>query len=131
MVINDVFVLRAVREIGEMIAVLDRKHALVCIGGMGEHIGPIRERIDSAFARLRLRLDAWRNDAAGTTGRVSSANSRMRARVIPGDEEHVWVNQPVAINPVAIAGRLPRDRCRDADCIPRRDLQKIKRTGSA
>ncbi|MGP8123198.1 MAG: acetate/propionate family kinase [Xanthobacteraceae bacterium] len=81
----DYFVFRARRELGAMAAILSGLDAVVFCGGIGEHATAVRARICEGFEWLGLELDEARNQASETV--VSSERSRVRAFVIPTNEE--------------------------------------------
>jgi acetate kinase len=81
----DYFVYRAAKEIGALTAVLGGVDGLVFTAGIGENSPEIRRRICQASAWLGLDLD---NDANGRNDlRISRADSRVQAWVIPTNEE--------------------------------------------
>lgn len=81
----DYFVYRAAKEIGALTAVLGGIDGLVFTAGIGENSAEIRQRICKASAWLGIELDAQAN--ANKAVRISSANSKVSAWVIPTNEE--------------------------------------------
>jgi acetate kinase len=81
----DLFVYRITRELGSLAAALGGLDALVFTGGIGENAAPIRERVCRAAQWLGLEFDEKANAARGP--RISREGSRVRAWVIPTDEE--------------------------------------------
>jgi acetate kinase len=81
----ELFVYRIGREMGSLAAALGGLDALVFTGGIGENAVPIRERVCRAAQWLGLELDERAN--AGGGPRISRDGSRVRAWVIPTDEE--------------------------------------------
>jgi acetate kinase len=81
----DYFVFRIRRELGSMAAILSGLDAVVFCGGIGEHAFRVRERICQGFEWLGLELDELRNRQHDPV--ISSDRSRVRAFVIPTDEE--------------------------------------------
>jgi acetate kinase len=81
----DYFVYRAAREIGSLAGALGGIDALVFTAGIGENSAEIRARIGAASAWLGVEVDAAANAAAGP--RISTAQSRVSAWVIPTNEE--------------------------------------------
>ena len=79
------FVYRISRELGSLAAALGGLDALVFTGGIGENAVPIRERVCRAAGWLGLEFDEKANAAGGP--RISREGSRVRAWVIPTDEE--------------------------------------------
>ncbi|HEY7056579.1 MAG TPA: acetate/propionate family kinase [Vicinamibacterales bacterium] len=81
----DYFVYRAAKEIGALAAVLGGIDGLVFTAGIGENSAEIRSRICASAAWLGVELDAESNARKGP--RISTANSRVSAWVIPTNEE--------------------------------------------
>jgi acetate kinase len=81
----DYFVYQAAKHVGAMAAVLGGVDALVFTAGIGEHSAAIRRRICEASAWLGLALDGEANERHAT--RISQADSRVSAWVIPTNEE--------------------------------------------
>lgn len=83
----ELFVYRAVREIGALAAVLGGLDALVFTAGIGAHAPAVRAAIVEQLAWLGLRLDAGANARHATF--ISTRDSRVSALVLPTDEEAV------------------------------------------
>lgn len=103
----DLFVYRIIRELGSLAAALGGLDALVFTAGIGENAVPIRGRICRSASWLGLELDANANEAGGP--RISVADSRVRAWVVPTDEErmialHTQRLLPNGRNPTAPGG---------------------------
>jgi acetate kinase len=81
----DLYVYRIRREVGSLAAALGGLDAIVFTGGIGEHAVVIRERVCQDAAWLGVELDAAANARGGP--RISVGHSRLRAWVIPTDEE--------------------------------------------
>lgn len=83
----ELYAYRAVREIGGLAAALGGLDQLVFTAGIGERAGPVREAICRGCKWLGIELDpdANRRDAS----RISTAESRVGAWVIPTDEERM------------------------------------------
>lgn len=81
----ELFAYRIGRELGSMAAALGGLDALVFTAGIGENAAPVRERVCRYAAWLGLELDKKANEAGGP--RISREGSRVRAWVIPTDEE--------------------------------------------
>jgi acetate kinase len=81
----DLFVYRAARELGSLSAALGGLDAIVFTAGIGENSAEIRERICREAAWLGVELDSEANARNGP--RISSADSRVSAYVVPTDEE--------------------------------------------
>ncbi len=83
----DLFVYQACKKIGALAASMGGVDSLVFTGGIGENAAAIRARILQGCAWLGADIDDTAN-AAGTA-RITTANSRLAAFVIPTDEEGI------------------------------------------
>ena len=81
----DLFVYRIGRELGSLTAALGGLDALVFTGGIGENAAPVRARVCRDAAWLGLEFDESANE--GSRPRISRAESRVAAWVIPANEE--------------------------------------------
>lgn len=79
------FIYRLSREIAGLAGVLGGIDALVFTAGIGENSPEIRRRICHACSWLGLELDAAANDVGAS--RISSAESRVSAWIVPTNEE--------------------------------------------
>jgi acetate kinase len=80
----DLFVYRAVRELGSLAAALGGIDGIVFTAGIGENAAPIRERICRMSGWLGVELDEPANRAGGPL--ISKAGASVSAWVIPTDE---------------------------------------------
>jgi acetate kinase len=94
----ELFVYRAAREAGGLVSVLGGLDGIVFAGGIGEHSAEIRARICARLAWLGVAIDAEAN-ARVREGRISADGSRVRAWVVPTDEERV-----IAVEAAAVLG---------------------------
>lgn len=85
----DIFVQRVRKYIGAYLAAMNGAAAIVFAGGIGENSPSIRARICAEMEWLGLHLDSDRNQSAidGAECEISTSESRLRAYVIPTDEE--------------------------------------------
>lgn len=81
----ELFVFRAVREIGALAASLGGLDALVFTAGIGEHAPEIRRHVCEGAAWLGVELDPEANKAGGPC--LTRPASRVSAWVIPTDED--------------------------------------------
>ncbi len=83
----DLFIYRIGRELGSLAAASGGIDGIVFTGGIGENAAFIREKVCLNAGWLGIELDKDANDAGGP--RISKANSRVSAWVIPTNEELV------------------------------------------
>jgi len=84
----DVFCHRVRKYIGAYLAVMGGCDGVVFTGGIGEHAINIREEILEGMAFLGLEFDPVSNaEVRGREGVISTGASKIRALVIPTDEE--------------------------------------------
>jgi acetate kinase len=83
----DLFCYQARKFLGALIAVLGGVETLVFTGGIGEHAGPIRERICAGLAFLGLEIDSVRNGRHAPV--ISPDGASVTVRIIPTDEDHM------------------------------------------
>jgi acetate kinase len=85
----DIFVLRVKKYIGAYLAEMGGADALIFTGGIGENSAIIRERICNEMQWFGLSLDKKSNDkmVGGKEGDISTADSKLKAFVIPTNEE--------------------------------------------
>jgi len=81
----DYFVYHILRETGALAAAMGGIDGFVFTGGIGENAAVIRSRVCRGLAWLGLGFDADANARHGP--RISTADSRLSAWVIPTDEE--------------------------------------------
>jgi acetate kinase len=81
----DLYVYRIQRELGSLVACLQGLDSIVFTGGIGENAALIRARVCRDAAWLGVELDEGGNTKGGP--RISSANSRVTAWVVPTNEE--------------------------------------------
>jgi len=83
----DLYVYRIGRELGSLAAALGGLDAIVFTAGIGENSAVLRERVCRDAAWLGVTLDANANGRAREATRISTADSRVAAWVIPTNEE--------------------------------------------
>ena len=85
----DIFCNRVKKYIGAYLAEMGGADAIVFTGGIGENSAAIRERICLGLEWMGLKIDKEKNAAlaAGKEGQVSAENSKLKALVIPTNEE--------------------------------------------
>ncbi|MGF1531773.1 MAG: acetate/propionate family kinase [Puniceicoccaceae bacterium] len=84
-----VFVYRAAKSVLQMAAGLERLDGVVFTGGIGENAAGIRAAMLGRLKLLGLEVDDERNEnlKRGTTGVISSGDSRVPVLVVPTNEE--------------------------------------------
>ena len=83
----DLYVYRIGRELGSLAAALGGLDAIVFTAGIGENSAVLRERVCRDAAWLGVTLDPEANVRARDATRISTADSRVAAWVIPTNEE--------------------------------------------
>lgn len=85
----DIFCIRAKKYIGAYFAELGGTDAIVFTGGIGENSATIRERIGAGLERIGLTIDKEKNNGmvSGKEGEISTPQSKLKAYVIPTNEE--------------------------------------------
>lgn len=83
----DYFVYRIVREAGALASTMGGIDGVVFTAGIGENAATVRSRVCQGLAWLGLELDEVANGRHGP--RISTAESRISAWVIPTDEERM------------------------------------------
>jgi acetate kinase len=85
----ELFCYRARKYIGAYLAAMGGADAVIFAGGIGENAAEIRTRICQGLEWSGLKLDESANAAltGGREGLISSPESRLKAYVIPTDEE--------------------------------------------
>jgi acetate kinase len=85
----EMFCLRVKQYLGSYLAQMNGADAIVFTGGIGENSAEIRARICSDMDFLGIAIDEAKNKAAigGKEDDVSAAGTRVRAYVIPTNEE--------------------------------------------
>lgn len=91
----DLFIYRCVTQIGAKAAALGGVDAIVFTAGIGEHAATVRKGILEGCEWLGVDLD---DDANSQNARViSKQSSKVKALVIPTNEEHVIADQSLAL----------------------------------
>lgn len=84
----DLFCRRARKYIGAYLAEMGGADALLFTGGIGENSAEVRRRICMGLEWMGLELDGAKNaEVAGKEGLISTASSKLKAWVIPTNEE--------------------------------------------
>lgn len=83
----ELFVYRAVRELGSLVAALGGLDVLVFTAGIGEHSAEVRQRICQQSQWLGIELDQVANESGQS--RITLDDSRVSVWVVPTNEE--WV----------------------------------------
>ncbi|MGK6312324.1 acetate/propionate family kinase [Neorhizobium sp. DT-125] len=87
----DLFCFRIAGEIGRMAVTLGGLDAVVFTAGVGENQPEVRRRVCAHLKWTGLELDETRNGAGETV--ISTPLSRIKAFIIPTDEEQVLANE--------------------------------------
>lgn len=102
----EIFVLRVRKYIGAYLAEMNGADAILFAGGIGENSPEIRARICRDMEWCGLQLDEERNRAViGREGEISADGSKLRAYVIPTDEELLIARDTLRL---VVNAELPR-----------------------
>ena len=93
----DILVHGIKKHIGGYVAVMNGIDALVFTAGIGENQIDLRREILSSFGYLGLKVDEQANDCRGKEREITTADSAVRAFVIPTDEELVIARDTKAL----------------------------------
>jgi acetate kinase len=105
----DLFIYRARKYLGAYLAALGGADAVVFSGGIGENLPSIRQRICEGAEWCGLLLDPAANRrAVGVEAEIGARGSRMRAFVIPTDEEGMIARETAACLQLAARGGATR-----------------------
>ena len=88
---------RARKYLGAYLAVLGGADAVLFGGGVGENAAAVRAGILEGMDWAGIRLDTAANAAVGREGRISAADSRIEAWVIPVDESRILAQEALAV----------------------------------
>jgi len=91
----DLFVYRAVREVGSLASAIGGLDVLVFTGGIGENSAEIRARIVSGCAWLGMKIDNEENQSGAS--RISARGSVIDVFALPTDEESVIARHVMSI----------------------------------
>ena len=91
----DYFVYRIVREAGALAAAMEGIDGIVFTAGIGEHSPDIRRRVIERLGWLGVELDPGANARHGPL--ISTAASRLKAYVVPTDEERMIARHTLAL----------------------------------
>jgi acetate kinase len=91
----DFFCLAVARAIASLAVTLGGLDGIVFTAGIGEHAASVRARVLGHLAWLGIALDAAANDALGP--RITTAESRVVALVLPTDEERMIARHTAAL----------------------------------
>ncbi len=95
----DIFCKRVKKYCGAYLAEMGGADAIVFTGGIGENSPVIRKRICSGLQCLGLELDANKNSRihSGLTGEITKSSSKLKAYVIPTNEELLIARDTVRV----------------------------------
>lgn len=88
---------RARKYLGAYLAVLGGADAILFGGGVGENAAAVRAAIFDGMDWAGIRLDTAANAAVGREGRISAADSRIEAWVLPVDESRILAQEALAV----------------------------------
>ena len=83
----DVYINRIKEYVGAYAAALNGVDAIVFTAGVGENATWVREEVLEGLTFLGVQVDKERNNVRGKVAEISTADSKVKAFVIPTDEE--------------------------------------------
>ena len=83
----EIFVDRVQKYIGQYVAVMNGVDAIVFTAGVGENATWVREEVLEGVSFLGVEIDKEKNNVRGKLTEISTPNSKVKAFVIPTDEE--------------------------------------------
>lgn len=92
----NLFVMRIAGEVARMSATLGGLDAIVFTAGIGEHQPEIRAAVAQRLEWLGVAVDGTANEANALA--ISAADSRVRALVIPTNEEQVIAEEALSVH---------------------------------
>ena len=95
----DIYCRRVRHYIGAYLAEMGGAEALVFSGGIGENAAEVRRRICTGLGWFGLELDEAKNAnlASGEAGEISAEGARLKAYVIPTNEELLIARETFAV----------------------------------
>ncbi len=93
----DMYEYRVRKYIGAYAAAMNGVDAIAFTAGIGEHSPMLRAQLCRHLTYLGLELDPERNELSGREVDIATPDSRVRAFVIPTDEERVIARDTVAV----------------------------------
>ncbi len=93
----DMFAYRVAKYIGSYVAAMNGVDAICFTAGIGENNGMIRKMICDYLTFLGLELDDEANKVIGDEKLISTADSKVKAYVIPTNEELAIARETVAL----------------------------------
>src|SRR5690606_18594163 len=101
----EIYARRVRKYIGAYLAILDRPHAIVFTGGVGENGKIMRRLITQGLEHLGLILDADKNERLEDEGDIARRDSPLRIMVVPTHEELMIARETMEIIALGVAGR--------------------------
>lgn len=93
----EVFAYRVAKYVGAYAAAMNGVDAIAFTAGIGENAGIIREKVCAYLGYLGISLDAEANAKRGENMVISTADSKVKAAVIPTNEELAICRETVAL----------------------------------
>ena len=93
----EVFCYRVAKYIGSYVAAMNGVDAIAFTAGIGENAYIVREKVCEYLGYLGLELNAEENKKRGEDLVISTADSKVKAAVIPTNEERAIARETVAL----------------------------------
>lgn len=85
----DVYIARIKEYVGSYAAIMNGVDAIVFTAGVGENATWVREEVLEGLSYLGVEVDKEKNNVRGKIAEITTANSKVKAYVIPTNEELV------------------------------------------
>jgi acetate kinase len=93
----DMFAYRVAKYVGAYAAAMNGVDIIAFTAGVGENNGYLRGKVCAYLEFLGLSIDAKANEVAGEEQKISTADSKVAAYVIPTNEELAIARETVAL----------------------------------
>ncbi|MFT8570971.1 MAG: acetate kinase [Leuconostoc pseudomesenteroides] len=83
----NIFINRVIKYVGQYVAEMNSVDAIVFTAGIGENSVPVRKMIVDKLSYFGIKLDNEKNNVRGEEVEISTSDSKVKALLIPTNEE--------------------------------------------
>ena len=83
----NIFINRVIKYVGQYVAEMNGVDAIVFTAGIGENSVPVRKMIVDKLSYFGVKLDDEKNNVRGEEVEISTSDSKVKALLIPTNEE--------------------------------------------